>query len=99
MLGITHGHAKVIELFFHQITRGALLDELGDALGGGVGAVCGAERVVDVNIGDACELFRKFRVVFFFLLVKPEVFKEQDVAVVHGGHGLGHGVSDAVVDE
>jgi hypothetical protein len=58
-----------------------LLDELGDALGGGMGAVRGAERVVDVQIGDAREFFREFRVVFFFLLVKPEVFKEQDVAV------------------
>ncbi len=44
--------AHVGELFFHQQPSCGLLDEVGDAFGGSVGAVRGAEGVVDIDIAE-----------------------------------------------
>jgi hypothetical protein len=53
---------------------------VGDAFGGGVGAVGGAEGVVDVDLGEAGKLFGEGGVVGFFFGVEAEVFEQKDLA-------------------
>ncbi len=50
--GIGDGLAEVGELLVHEEAGGGLCDEVGDALGGGVGAVGAAEGVVDVDVAE-----------------------------------------------
>ena len=57
----------------------------GDTDGRRVGAMSGAEGVVDVDIGQRCELCREFRIVRFLLGVKAEILEEQNVALLEGG--------------
>jgi uncharacterized protein YbbK (DUF523 family) len=44
--------------------------------------VCGAERIVDIDISEGRQRFRKGVVVFIFSLIESEVFKEQDVCLL-----------------
>ena len=46
------GLAEIGNFLFHQQAGYCGLEEVGDALGGGVGAMRGAEGVVDVNLGQ-----------------------------------------------
>ncbi len=50
------GLAEVGDFLFHQQAGDGGLEEVGDALGGCVGAVRGAESVVDVDLGERGEL-------------------------------------------
>ena len=61
-----------------------------------MGPVCGAERIVDVDIAESCQCFRKGVVVFLFPLVESEVFKEQDVARLHLCYKIFHRRADAI---
>ena len=51
-----------------------------DALGGGVGAVRGAECVVDVDVGEGGELPGEAGIVGFFFGVEAEVLEQEDLA-------------------
>ena len=57
-----------------------LRDEVGDALGGGVGAVRAAEGVVDVDVAERGELLGEGGVVGFFFRVEAEVLQQQRLA-------------------
>ena len=58
--------------------------------------MCGAERVVDIDIAEGRQGFRKGVVVFFLPLMESEVFKEQDVARLQLGDKLFHCRADAI---
>ena len=55
--------AQVVELLLHQVPGRRLGHVLGDAVGGGVGAVGGAEGVVHVDVGQRGELLGEAGVV------------------------------------
>src|SRR5271157_3468158 len=76
-LGILQDATQISQLFFHEQTGRGFLHELRDAYRGSVGTMGGAEGVVDVEVGERGELFRKSFVVLFFLGVKAEVFEQQ----------------------
>jgi hypothetical protein len=52
---ILHDCTENLDLALHQATGGAR-QEMGDALGAGVGAVRGSEGVVDVAVGQRSQL-------------------------------------------
>jgi hypothetical protein len=52
-----------------------------DAGGRRVGAVRGAEGIIDVDIGERGKRLRELGVVLFFARLEPEVFQQQDLAV------------------
>ncbi len=97
--GIGDGLAEVGQLLFKQEAGGGLPDVMGDALGRGVGAVSGAEGVVDVEIAEAGEGFGELWVVALFLRVEAEVFKEQGLAGLELGGELGGDFADAIRGE
>ena len=98
--GVGDGLAEVVELFFHQQARGALaallLDEVRDAFGRGVGAVRGAEGVVDVDVAELSELFGEGGVVGLFGGVEAEVFEQQRLAGLEVAGHLARDGADAV---
>ena len=47
--------------------------EVGDCLGGGVGAVGRTKGVVDVELGGTEKFFCEGRIVFFFFRMKAEI--------------------------
>ena len=62
----------------------------GDAGGGGVRAMHGAEGVGDVDLGHAGKLLGELGVVLLLALVEAEVLKQHDLArLQRGGLGLG----------
>ena len=74
-------------------------DEVGDAFGGGVGAVGAAEGVVDVDVAERGELLGEGGIVGFFFGVEAEVFEQEGLAGFEvGGHLAGDG-ADAVGGE
>ena len=80
---------EVGEFLFHE-EPGDGGEVVGDAGGGGVGAVGGAEGVIDEDMG---------RIILFFAGGVAGVFEEEDVA---GGECCGHGFgfgADAVIGE
>ena len=74
--------AEIAQLFLHQETGGTLRDEVRHRLGGSVGAVGAAERVVDVDVGVARQRLRELAVVGFFLGMEAQVLEQRDVAPV-----------------
>ena len=56
-----------------------------DAGGGGVRSVRCAKRVVDINLSQGSELFRKGRIVFLFLFMVTDVLKQHDIAGLQSG--------------
>jgi hypothetical protein len=98
-VGLGDGFAEVGELLFHEQAGGRLGDEVGDAFGGGVGAVGCAEGVVHVDVAESSELLGEGWVVGFFFWVEAEVFKQQGLARLEvAGQLDGHG-ADAVGGE
>ncbi len=79
-VGLLEGLAEVVQLLLHEEAGGGLLDEVGDALSGGVGAMGAAEGVVDVDVAEGGELLRELGIVGFFFGVEAEVFQQQDLA-------------------
>ena len=85
LLGRFEGLAEVGDFLFHQQAGDGGLEEMGDALRGGMGAVGGAECVVDVDFGERGKSFGEGGIVGFFFSVEAEVFKQQDLARTRAG--------------
>ena len=66
-LGVVQRLAEIVDLLVHQQAGGGHRHVLDHALGGGVGAVRGAEGVVDVDVAELGELLGEAGVVLFFL--------------------------------
>ena len=88
---------EVVEFLLEQETGDVRLAVLGHALGGGVRAVRGSERVVHEDRRAARELLREVRVVLLFFLVEARVLEQAHGAVRHGRDRLRDFVADAVV--
>src|SRR6266704_575313 len=83
--GIRYGFAEIGQFFFHEQAGGGLADEARDADHGSVGAMRGAESIADKNaIADSGKLFRKGLVVFFFLRMEADIFKNENFTVAQG---------------
>ena len=80
LLGVLQGPAQILQFLFHEQSGGGFLHELGDADGGGVGAMRRAEGIVDVEVGELGELPGEFLVVVFFFGVEAQVFEQQRLA-------------------
>jgi hypothetical protein len=80
LLGSFEGFAEIGDFLFHQQAGDGGLEEVGDAFGGGVGAMRGAEGVVDVDLGQRGEGFGEGWIVGFFFGVVAQVLKQQDLA-------------------
>src|SRR6266545_831719 len=61
-----------------------------------MGPVCGAERVVNEDVAQGCQGFRKSLVVALFTRVKAKVFQQQDIPGTHLGDQLFNGGTDTV---
>ena len=97
--GVGDGFAEVLELLIHEEAGGGLRDEVGDALGGGVGAVGAAEGVVDVEVAEAGELAREVGVVGLLFGMEAEVFEQEGLADFEVAGELGGDGADAVGGE
>ena len=75
-LGILHDRAEHTDLALHQAAGGAG-QETGDALGAGVRPVGGAERVVDVRVGQFRELGRELGVVLGLARLVADVLEHE----------------------
>ena len=96
-LGLVDGALQVLELLLHQVAGHAGAQELGNALGGGMGAVGGAKGVVHIDIRQAGQLLSEAGIVLFLLREEAHVFEQHHVAFSGGGHlGLGVGADAAV---
>ena len=80
MLGRLKRLAEVGNFFFHQQAGDGGLQEVRDAFRGSVGAMRGAECVVDVNFCKRGELLRELGVIGFFFGVVAEILKQQNLA-------------------
>ena len=80
--GIGESLAEVVELFFHQQAGCGMLDEVGDADDGSVGAMGGAESVADEDaVAKRGKLLREGFVVLFLFGMEADVFEKKDIAV------------------
>ena len=75
-------HLKVVELLLEEEAGDGRGEELGDASGRGVGAVGGAEGVVDVEVERGGELLRELLVVLLLLGVEADVLEQAVLAVL-----------------
>ena len=80
------GHAEELQFLLHEQPGGGLRDVLDHALGGRVGTMRGAERVVDVEVAQGSQLLAERGVVLLFLGVEAQIFQQQDFAR-SGFHG------------
>ena len=46
--------------------------------------VRGAERIIDVDLGEAGQSPREVRIIFLFFGVKADIFQHHDIAGLHG---------------
>ena len=83
MLGVSHGFCERIDFSGHQGTGAGNGREFSNARCGGLGAVRGTEGVVHKHITERRILFREFRIVFLFTLVRAAVFKHHHFARLH----------------
>ena len=77
---VVHDAAEHLELARHQLA-GDRREQMRDALGRGVGAVRGAERVVDVHVGECGELPRERGIVGLLAGFEADVLEHADVTV------------------
>ena len=70
-----------------------LRDEVGDAFGGGVGAVGAAEGVVDVDVAEGGELLGEGGVVGLLFGMEAEVFEQQGLAGLEVGGDISMAIS------
>ena len=56
----------------------------------------GAERVIDVDIGEGSQGLGESIVVLLFLRMEPEIFQQHDIARLHLGNEAFHGGADAI---
>ncbi len=85
LLGRFERLAEVGDFLFHQQAGDGGLEEMGDAFGGCVGAVRGAECVVDVDLGERGQRLGEGRIVGFFFGVVAQVFEQQHLAATRAG--------------
>ena len=80
-VGLGDGFAEVGELLFHEEAgsglAAAFANDAGDAFGGGVGTVGGAEGVIDIDIAQVGELFGEVVVVLFFFGMEAKIFEKE----------------------
>ena len=74
------GFEVVFEFLVHQQAGAGDGAKLDHANGGGVGAMGGSERVVDINLNAGGELLGEGRIVLLFLGVEAQVFEQHDFA-------------------
>ena len=86
-LGVLHGVAQVLDFLLHQVAHGGFLHVIGDAGGGAVGPVAGAEGVVHVDVAKGGQVLGEVLDVLGLLLAEAGILKKHHVAVLHGGHG------------
>ena len=79
---VDHNPAERLDLALHQQPRDRR-QEFRDPSGRGVGAVRGAEGVVDIQVAEAGELPGKGRVILRLARVEADVLQQDDVAVRH----------------
>src|SRR5882724_8826323 len=83
--GIRHSFAEIGQLLFHEQARGGFLDETRDADDGSMRAVRGTKSVANEDaVAQRGELLRKGFVVFFFLGMETNVFKDKHFPVAQG---------------
>ena len=75
------GLAEVIHLFLEEVSGGLDRDELRDGLDRGVGAVAGAERVVDVDVDALGQLFGEGLVVVRLALGEAQVLEDEHLSL------------------
>merc|ERR1711966_461940 len=97
-VGVGHRAVEVVELLLEKETGHGRGEKLGDARGGRVRAVRGAERVVDVEVGKLGELLGEVLAVLLLVLVEADVLEEAHGAVVHARDGILDDVAHAVVN-
>ncbi len=88
--------AEIGDLLFHQQAGDGGLEEVGDAFCRGVGAVGGAEGVVDVDVGQRGEGLRERRIVGLFFGVVAQILKQQHLAGFELARHLAGHFADAV---
>ena len=71
---------KRLNLTLEQVSRGAVFEQLGHALGRGMGAVGGAESVVDVHVGEGGHRRCQLRIVLGLAGLIADVLEHEDVA-------------------
>ena len=77
-VGAIEHASEVLEFRGHEQARGRILHEPDDPFRRRMGAMRGAEGVVDVDVGERRELLREAGVVLLFLGMKPEILEEHD---------------------
>ena len=99
LLGGLQFAVEVFEFALHQEAHRALRHEMRHAFGRGMGAVGGAEGVVDVDLGAAGEGLGEAGLVGFLGGVKAGVFQQQHLAGLQGGAQGGDFLADAIRGE
>lgn len=96
--GVTDGIGEEFDFLFHQEASdlGGLGHALGNADHTGVGAMGGAEGVVDVDLSAMGELGGKGGIALFLAFMKAHVFEKEAVAILQGLDGSGGFVVDAI---
>ena len=97
--GVADFADEVFQFALHEEAHRALGDVVGDSFGGSMGAVGGAEGVVDENFGSAGEGFCKGGFVGGLGGVKAGVLEEENGAVGEGGTSCGCFFFNAVITE
>ena len=82
--------------FLGHRAAGGRRQEIGDALGRGVGAVGAGKGVVDIDVAEAGKGLGEVVVVGFLARMEPHVLQQQHVAVVEPCDGVLGGISDAI---
>ena len=77
--GVFQKAAQGIDFLFQQ-KSGDRRQVFGDAGNRGMGAVGGAEGIIDINIAQAGQRFGEVGVAGFFFGMEPEIFQQQDIA-------------------
>ena len=88
--------AQVFQFLLHQQAGGVLLDEVGDAFGGSVGAMRRSERVVHVVVAELGELPGELGIVGFLFRVEAQVLEQQRLSLFQLGRHLFGLRADAV---
>ena len=95
-LRILNGLAQVFELLLHQQSGHRRREVVRDALGRGVRAMRRAKRIVRVEVAQGRKPARELGVVPLFLGVEPQVFEQQNVAVLERCRLLLNFAADAI---
>ncbi len=74
---------RVVDLALQQESRRAAVEQQRGGVRGRVGAVRGAERVVDVGVGQRAIALRERCVVLRLARIEPDVLEQDDVVAGH----------------